>query len=135
MQETIVKREVHTASSGESLSRLDTLNRTAAYLPISAAHADVPSWTIRSNATYSSRLKGKATALSDDADDTWTEAKNQRRCDLIDRKYAGGLTASQALELAWLQEQMLRHRQRVAPLPIEDAERLYQELVTRGKVS
>jgi hypothetical protein len=65
-------------------------------------------------------------------DEPWTEAKNQRRCDLIDRKYAGGLTAPEAVELARLQEEMLRHRQRVAPLPLEDARRLHQELLTKA---
>src|SRR5262245_1468292 len=60
----------------------------------------------------------------------WTESKNQRRCDLLDRKYAGGLTPTEAVELAQLQEQMLRYRQRVAPLPLEDAHRLHQELLT-----
>lgn len=62
----------------------------------------------------------------------WTEGKNQRRCDLIDRKYAGNLTPQEAVELAQLQEQMLRYRQRVAPLPLEDARRLHQELLTRA---
>jgi hypothetical protein len=65
-------------------------------------------------------------------DEAWTEAKNQRRCDLIDRKYAGGLTPPEAVELAQLQEQMLRYRQRVAPLPLEDARRLHQELLNRA---
>ncbi len=64
--------------------------------------------------------------------EAWTEAKNQRRCGLIDRKYAGSLTPTEAVELAQLQEQMLRHRQRVAPLPLEDARRLHQELLTRA---
>jgi hypothetical protein len=63
-------------------------------------------------------------------DEEWTEARNQRRCDLIDRKYAGNLTPPEAVELARLQEQMLRHRQRVAPLPLDDARRLRQELLT-----
>src|SRR5262245_13965872 len=62
-------------------------------------------------------------------DEVWTEAKNQRRCDLIDRKYAGGLTPAETNELAGLQAQMLRHSQRVAPLPIEAAERLYKKLL------
>jgi hypothetical protein len=62
-------------------------------------------------------------------DETWTEAKNQRRCDLIDHKYAGGLTPAETRELAQLQAQMLRHSQRVAPLPIEAAERLYKKLL------
>jgi hypothetical protein len=37
-------------------------------------------------------------------DGPWTEEKNQRRCDLIDRKFAGGLTPPELLELAQLQE-------------------------------
>src|SRR5262249_33820014 len=65
-------------------------------------------------------------------DEPWTEAKNQRRCDLIDRKHAGSLTPPEAAELAQLQEQMLRHRQRVAPLPLEDARRLHQELLNKA---
>ena len=65
-------------------------------------------------------------------DQAWTEALNQRRCDLIDRKYAGSLGPSEAVELAHLQEQMLRHRQRVAPLPLDDARRLHQELLSRA---
>lgn len=63
--------------------------------------------------------------------ETWTEEKNLRRCDLIDRKYAGTLTPVQTEDLAKLQGEMYRHRQRVAPLPLEDARRLYQELLAR----
>lgn len=62
----------------------------------------------------------------------WTKAKNDRRCDLIDRKYAGGLTPAEALELAQLQEEMLRYRERVAPLPLEDARRLHQQLLEKA---
>ena len=65
----------------------------------------------------------------------WTEGKNQRRCDLIDRKYAGALAPTNAVELAQLQDQMLRHRQRVAPLPLEDARSLHQELLLRAESS
>jgi hypothetical protein len=65
-------------------------------------------------------------------DETWTEAMNQRRCDLIDRKYAGSLTPPEAVELAQLQEQMLSYRRRVAPLPLEDARRLHQELLNKA---
>jgi hypothetical protein len=62
-----------------------------------------------------------------------SEAKNERRCDLIDRKFDGPpLTPAESLELAQLQEQMLRYRQRVAPLPIEDARRLHQELLAQA---
>jgi hypothetical protein len=68
-------------------------------------------------------------------DETWTEMKNQRRCDLIDRKYGGGLTPAETAELSRLQVQMLRHSQRVAPLPIEAAERLYEKLLAGVKTS
>lgn len=62
----------------------------------------------------------------------WTEEKNRRRCELIDRKYAGGLSLDEAVELAHLQDEMLRYRQRVAPLPLGDARRLHQELLQRA---
>jgi hypothetical protein len=60
----------------------------------------------------------------------WTDAKNHRRCDLIDRKYSGALSPAEAAELARLQEEMLQHRQRVAPLPLEDARRMLHELLS-----
>ncbi len=69
---------------------------------------------------------------ADNGDEPWTDAKNTRRCRLIDRKYDGGLTAAEAAELARLQDQMLRCRQRVAPLPLEDARRLHQELLQKA---
>ncbi len=59
----------------------------------------------------------------------WTEARNARRCELIDRKYAGGLTPQERVELAGLQDEMLRYRQSVAPLPLEQARCLHQELL------
>jgi hypothetical protein len=63
----------------------------------------------------------------------WTDALNARRCELIDSKYAGALTPQEGVELAGLQEQMLRYRQRVAPLPLEDARRLHQELLAKAQ--
>jgi hypothetical protein len=65
------------------------------------------------------------------ADEPWTDARNARRCDLIDRKYGGALTPPEALELAKLQAAMLRHRQRVAPLPLAELRRLHQELLNK----
>ncbi len=67
--------------------------------------------------------------------DDWTEAKNARRCELIDRKYAGTLAPQEGIELARLQEEMLRYRQRVAPLPLEDARHLHQELLTKARAA
>ena len=80
-------------------------------------------------------MKDVPTDTPDDPDGPWTEPKNARRCDLIDRKYDGGLTPAEESEVAHLQEQMLRHRQRVAPLPLEDTRRLYQELLARAGLS
>src|SRR5437879_5270775 len=57
------------------------------------------------------------------ADSKWTDAKNDRRCDLIDKEYAGGLTVEEQIELHVLQREMWRHLDRVAPLPIEHARR------------
>ncbi len=64
-------------------------------------------------------------------DAEWTDAKNDRRCDLIDRKYAGTLTAEEAVELHALQEEMYRYVDRVAPLPLEEVRRLHQQLLRK----
>jgi hypothetical protein len=63
----------------------------------------------------------------------WTEAKNARRCALIDRDIEGTLTPSEAAELGMLQEEMLRERRRLAPVPLEDLRRLHQELLTKAQ--
>lgn len=62
----------------------------------------------------------------------WTEAKNARRCALIDREIAETLTPGEAVELHQLQAEMLRHRRRAAPLPLEDARRLHQRLLAKA---
>ncbi len=63
---------------------------------------------------------------------TVNDAKNARRCALIDREFEGALTPEEADELAELQEQMIRFRDKVAPLPLEDARRLHQELLMKA---
>ena len=70
---------------------------------------------------------------SDGMGEKWTDAKNDRRGDLIDRKYAAGLSLREEVELAGLQEEMLRYRQRVAPLPLADARRLHQQLLAKSR--
>ncbi|MBY0232494.1 MAG: hypothetical protein K2W96_24715 [Gemmataceae bacterium] len=62
----------------------------------------------------------------------WTEQKNERRCGLIKRQIADGLSPEETVELASLQEEMLRYRQQVAPLPLETARRLHQELLDKA---
>jgi hypothetical protein len=67
------------------------------------------------------------------AKEEWNDAKNHRRCDLIDREFDGPpLTPEEVLELAELQEEMLRYRQQVAPLPLEEARRLQQALLVKA---
>jgi hypothetical protein len=65
-------------------------------------------------------------------DSAWTDAKNDRRCALIDRKYAGTLTSQEAIELHTLQEEMQRSLDRVAPLPLAETRRLHQELLRKA---
>ncbi len=65
----------------------------------------------------------------------WTDEKNQRRCDLIDREIDGSLTAADAIELQRLQNEMLQFRRRVAPLPMEDARQLHQELLAKASAA
>ena len=59
----------------------------------------------------------------------WSDAKNARRVALIKKKHADGLLPAEHVELAGLQDEMLRYRQKVAPLPLDDARRLHQELL------
>lgn len=63
---------------------------------------------------------------------TWTADLNRRRCELIDRKYASGLTPDEQAELDGLQAAMHRHLDAVAPLPIEAARKLHQELLQKA---
>jgi hypothetical protein len=63
----------------------------------------------------------------------WTEAKANRRCDLVDREIDGTLTSEEAVELEALQRQMRQERQRLAPVPLGELRRLHQELLTRAQ--
>jgi hypothetical protein len=63
----------------------------------------------------------------------WTEAKNARRCELVDREIDGILTPEEAAELALLQEQFFRERRRLAPVPLDDLRRLHQDLLAKAQ--
>jgi hypothetical protein len=71
----------------------------------------------------------------DTTNGTWTEEKNAQRCALIDREIEGTLTPKEAAVLNRLQQDMLRHRRRVAPLPLADARKLHQELLAKAQRS
>ena len=73
------------------------------------------------------------TLAHENGDSAWTEEKNARRCLLIDREIDGTLTPAEAVELNRLQREMLEHRRRVAPLPLDDARKLHQELLAKAQ--
>jgi hypothetical protein len=68
-----------------------------------------------------------------DEHSAWSEAKNARRCALIDKEIDGTLSAGEAVELHWLQREMLAHRRKVAPLPLAEARKLRQELLAKAQ--
>lgn len=54
----------------------------------------------------------------------WTESKNERRCNLIRKKFAQGIDAAEQNELAMLQDELTAHRKRSVPLPYDVIEEL-----------
>jgi hypothetical protein len=62
----------------------------------------------------------------------WTDAKNGQRWQLIDKEIDGRLTPEETRELDLLQRQFHKHLRQVAPLPLEDARRLQQELLAKA---
>ena len=61
--------------------------------------------------------------------DEWSDVKNARRFELIDKEIAGMLTAAESSELASLQTQIDDYLRRVAPLPIAQTRQLHARLV------
>lgn len=62
----------------------------------------------------------------------WNDAKNDRRCELIDKEIEGTLVPVEKRELEELQRQMLAYRRKVAPLPLKEAQRLHQQLLKKA---
>ena len=62
----------------------------------------------------------------------WTEEKNQRRCDLVDKEIDGTISAAEKVELDQLQAEMLAYRRKVAPLPLAGLRELHQELLRQA---
>lgn len=80
-------------------------------------------------------MNGKALARMLPAgarDAEWNEAKTARRCELIDRDIAGIIAADESLELELLQEELQRHVERVAPLPLDYARQLHRALLAKA---
>jgi hypothetical protein len=65
--------------------------------------------------------------------DEWTERKNARRRELIDKKIQRTITAIERQELEQLQRQAIAFRDKASPLPIDQARQLHQELLEKKK--
>ena len=87
-------------------------------------------YTAASEITTLSRGLRRLLERSDDSE--WTDAKNERRCDLIDKDIEGTILPSERRELEELQQQMLAYRRKMAPLPLKEAQRLHQELLKKA---
>lgn len=88
-----------------------------------------------SRETFESLLPPAEEGHRETANENWTEEKNGRRLDLIHKDCHGGLSADEASELDALQGEMLRYRERVAPLPLADARKLLGELLLKAAAS
>ncbi len=59
----------------------------------------------------------------------WSNQKNRRRCELVDKDIVSELSGPEKRELETLQREMREHRRRVAPIPLEHARRIHQGLL------
>jgi hypothetical protein len=62
------------------------------------------------------------------ANGAWTEAKNARRFELIDKEIAGTLSTNEAEELGRLSREIDDFLRDIAPLPIHEARTLHEQL-------
>ena len=60
---------------------------------------------------------------------SWTNAKDRRRCDLIDKSLQAGLTVAEKRELLLLQQQAEAYFDEVAPPPIDGALKIHAQLL------
>jgi hypothetical protein len=67
------------------------------------------------------------------ANPEWSDEKNARRCELIDRKIYGEISRDDAAELNALQLALNAYVNRVAPLPISSAKKMHAKLLGRRK--
>ena len=82
-------------------------------------------------------VNGRAVALTTPAkativDSGWTPQSNHRRCDLVDKKFAGGLTPVEEDELGELTVGLRRFVDRVAPVPLDEVRKLHPQLLEKA---
>lgn len=66
-------------------------------------------------------------------DGAWNETKNARRCELIDKDIQGTISGAERRELELLTRELRAYRDRVAPLPLEGAKKLHQQLLAKKR--
>ncbi|WP_145346607.1 hypothetical protein [Rosistilla ulvae] len=64
-------------------------------------------------------------------DSKWPQAKDDRRCELIDREIAGTISLSERAELASLQRGAEQHFDEIASPPMEESLKLHKRLISR----
>jgi hypothetical protein len=62
-------------------------------------------------------------------DGPWSEEKNTRRCNLIDKKIDSTISLAESVELQELQQQMLAYRHSKAPLPLDYIRKVRKQLL------
>jgi hypothetical protein len=100
-----------------------------------ALPADPEGSLVELNGNAAARItRDNAAPAENSSDGTgWSDQKNARRCELVDREIEGTLLAGDVAELAVLQQQMLAERRRLAPMPLNDLRRLHQELLAKAQ--
>ncbi len=63
----------------------------------------------------------------------WSDAKNDRRIDLIDKDVLGTIQPAERSELELLTLEMRAHRRRVMPIPMNGAQKLLQQLLEKQR--
>jgi hypothetical protein len=81
------------------------------------------------------RQSEAATAQPKEEHRPWSDEKNARRCDLIDRQIEGTIAPEELRELDDLQAQLRRHLDEVAPLDLAAARKIHQQLLQKKRES
>lgn len=63
----------------------------------------------------------------------WNDAKNARRCDLIDKDTQGTLGPEERRELESLTRELRAYRRTIAPISLDGATRLHQQLLEKKR--
>ncbi|MCI0462046.1 MAG: hypothetical protein L0Z62_34270, partial [Gemmataceae bacterium] len=89
MNVTVIEKPAFPVSTGTMVPRLQLLGRGA----VSSERPSRLDPAFATHPPYEDEIADFDLPLwPEDEEELWTEAKNQRRCDLIDRKYIGSLT-------------------------------------------